>query len=86
MYFPPRPAHWTPSVPVISGIWSPGNWLWLIKTESVPSERTAAENGYRYQNFLTGLSGDYLAVSENNTKDLYAISSDVFDTIYQKVE
>ena len=47
---------------------------------------TAAENGYRYQNFLTGLSGDYLAVSENNTKDLYAISSDVFDTIYQKVE
>ena len=55
-------------------------------TKIIYSERTAAENRYRYQNFLTGLNGDYLAVSENNTKDLYAISSDVFDTIYQKVE
>ena len=55
-------------------------------TRIIRSAKQDRRQQYQYENYMTGLKDDYLAVSENNNRDLYTISNEIFDMIYTKVD
>ena len=55
-------------------------------TRIIRSAKQDRRQQYQYENYMTGLKDDYLAVSENNNSDLYTISNEIFDMIYTKVD
>lgn len=55
-------------------------------TRIIQSKRNSQDRSYQYENYMTGLSGDYIAINAVSPRDVYSISKEVFDLLYEKIE